>query len=157
MTAEVRVRAARAEEAAALSDLALRSKGHWGYPAEFLEACRAELTLTAQECASGDVLVAERDGVVLGFAALGGTAPAGRLDALFVDPPAIGTGVGRLLLEHALAEACRRGFATVTLDADPGAAPFYAKHGGVRTGTAPSGSIAGRDLPVFTFELDVAR
>ena len=40
-------RSAKPEEADALSALAFRSKAYWGYGAEFLEACRSELTLTA--------------------------------------------------------------------------------------------------------------
>ena len=36
----VEVTDGRAEEAPRLSDLALRSKGHWGYDAAFLDACR---------------------------------------------------------------------------------------------------------------------
>ena len=41
------IRPARPEEAAALSDLALRAKAHWGYDNAFLKAYRAELTVTA--------------------------------------------------------------------------------------------------------------
>lgn len=151
--AEVLIRPAVAEEAALLSELALRSKGHWGYPPEFLEACRAELTYTAEQCASGEVFVAERDGQVVGFHLLDGQPPRGCLNSLFVDPPAIGSGVGARLLRHAFAEAKRRGFTTLTLDADPGAVPFYEHFGAERTGEAPSGSIAGRVLPVLTFRL----
>ena len=37
------IRPARPEEAGAISALALRSKGHWGYDPAFLEACREDL------------------------------------------------------------------------------------------------------------------
>ena len=40
------IRRARPEEAGALSDLAIRSKGHWGYDVAFLASCRAELVPT---------------------------------------------------------------------------------------------------------------
>ena len=72
------VRHARPDEAAAISDLALRSKGHWGYSAEFLEACRDELTVSAAWCEAGTVLVAvdeSDDGVLLGFVALSASHP----------------------------------------------------------------------------------
>ena len=39
------VRAARAGEEAALTELAIRSKGHWGHDAAFLERARPELTV----------------------------------------------------------------------------------------------------------------
>jgi hypothetical protein len=65
------------EEAGLLSDLALRSKGHWGYDQAFLDACRAELTLTPEDILAQRVTVAERDGQVVGFYALAGTPPTG--------------------------------------------------------------------------------
>ncbi|MGN0063985.1 MAG: GNAT family N-acetyltransferase [Nocardioides sp.] len=142
-----RIRPARADEHAAVSALALASKGHWGYSAEFLEACRVELTYDAETCASGRMWVAEADDALAGFVLLEGEPPAGELAALFVDPAAIGTGVGGLLLRHALHEAAVRGFTRLSLDADPGAEAFYLHHGAVRTGESPSGSVPGRVLP----------
>ncbi|MBD8021265.1 GNAT family N-acetyltransferase [Brevibacterium gallinarum] len=147
------IRFARPDEASALSALALRSKGHWDYSADFLELCRDELTYTAEKCGSGDVFVAEQDGQILGFAALDGTPPDGDLEALFVDVGAMGRGVGGGLLQHVLKVARNRGFTSLTLHADPGAEPFYAHHGAIRIGEAPSGSIPGRTLPELMFGL----
>lgn len=147
------IRVARPEEAEAISALALRSKGHWGYSAEFLDACREELTYSAHDCASGNIVVAEQDGRVVGFYALDGRPPHGELAALFVDPAAIGQGVGAHLLRHALRSAVSRGFESLTLDSDPGAEPFYSHHGAVRIGEVPSGSIPGRMLPQLRFDL----
>ncbi|WGL53443.1 GNAT family N-acetyltransferase [Nocardioides sp. BP30] len=149
------LRAARPEEAALISDLALRSKAHWGYDAAFLEACRAELTWTAEQCGSGDVVLAERDGRVVGFYALGvgATPDRGELDACFVEPAVIGSGVGGVLLRGALIEARRRGWRRLALDADPGAEGFYLRHGARRVGEAPSGSLPGRLLPRLEFVL----
>jgi GNAT superfamily N-acetyltransferase len=148
----IALRPARPEEASLISELALRSKGHWGYDAAFLDACRAELTWTAEQCASGEVVVAERDGTVVGFYALS-SGSGGELDACFVDPPAIGSGVGGVLLRDALAAARRRGWATLALDADPGAEGFYLRHGARRVGESPSGSVPGRVLPRLAFDL----
>ena len=87
------VRAARHDEAQALSALALRSKGWWGYSASFLRACEAELTLTEADAAR--CVVIEVDGVVAGFHLLsasrgragvdGDGSAVGELDMLFVD------------------------------------------------------------------------
>ncbi|GAB2611171.1 GNAT family N-acetyltransferase [Pseudactinotalea suaedae] len=142
-----RILAPRADQAAELTELALRSKGHWGYDAAFLAACRAELTYTAADCRSGDMAVAYVGEELAGLVRLTGAAPEGELQSLFVDPPWIGTGVGAALLGHALDEARRRGMSRVVLDADPGAEPFYARFGARRTGEVPSGSIPGRMLP----------
>ncbi len=138
-------------EEAELTELALRSKGHWGYSAEFLDACRPELTVRPEQLA--DILVAESDGVLAGFRLLLVEGARGELEALFVDPPFIGSGVGRVLMEEVLATARTRGVQTLILDADPGAEAFYARFGARTTGLIPSGSIPGRSLPRMEFDL----
>ncbi|MFE7192164.1 GNAT family N-acetyltransferase [Kitasatospora sp. NPDC057541] len=147
------IRPARPSEAAALSALALRSKAHWGYDDEFIEACRAELTLDPERIGPDRTAVAEDDGRVLGFVTLTGAPPKGELGMIFVEPDAIGRGIGRRLMDHLRAEATALGFDRVTVEADPNAEPFYLAMGAVRTGTAPSGSIPGRELPLLTLHL----
>lgn len=148
---EAVLRPGRSDDAEALSELALRSKGHWGYSAEFLEACRAELTIRPEQIP--DVVVAELDGVVAGFRLLVANGDVAELDALFVDPPFIGSGVGRVLLAEVLSTARARGIQLIGLDADPGAEAFYARFGARTTGVTPSGSVAGRSLPRMVFDL----
>jgi GNAT superfamily N-acetyltransferase len=150
VNADVELRPGRPGEAAALSALALRSKAHWGYSAEFLEACRAELTVAESSLPSVTVAVV-RD-TIAGFSLLEGHS-AGELAMLFVDPPWIGHGIGGLLLSAALDAARRRGYRHVDLDADPGAAPFYLRYGARHLGDVPSGSIPGRTLPHLRFPL----
>ncbi|MGA5200311.1 GNAT family N-acetyltransferase [Streptomyces variegatus] len=144
---DVLIRPARVTEAGILTDLALRSKAHWGYDAEFLEACRDELTVAANEVTRRRAMVADRDGRILGFTTLEGEPSTGVLGMMFVDPQAIGQGIGRLLFEHTIAVGRDLGFTQVTIDADPNAEPFYRAMGAVRIGDVPSGSIAGRVLP----------
>lgn len=141
------IRPARAGEAAALSALALRSKAHWGYDAAFLDACRAELTLRDDELASRRTLVAEVDGGVAGFGTLEGEPPHGELGMLFVEPVAIGRGVGGALLAALVDRARGLGFTRLAIDADPFAEAFYLAHGAVRVGVVASGSVPGRVLP----------
>ncbi|GAA3532497.1 hypothetical protein GCM10022222_14720 [Amycolatopsis ultiminotia] len=143
----MRFRAARPAEAAALSELALRSKAHWGYDEAFLTACRAELTLDPAELVARRTTVAEEGDRLLGFHTLDGAPPEAELGCLFVEPSAIGTGVGRALWEHAVTTARALGCTRLILEADPFAEPFYLRMGAVRTGTAPSASIPGRELP----------
>ncbi|MEU1569313.1 GNAT family N-acetyltransferase [Streptomyces mirabilis] len=144
---DVLIRPARATEARMLTDLALRSKAHWGYDAEFLEACREELTVAANEVTRRRAMVADRDGHILGFTTLEGEPPTSVLGMMFIDPWAIGQGIGRLLFEHTIAAGRDLGFTQLTIDADPNAEPFYRAMGAVRVGNVPSGSIAGRVLP----------
>ena len=145
--AEVTLRPAAPEEAEALSALALRSKGHWGYGRHFLEACREELMVIPANCDGQSVLVAERNGDLVGFFEVGGEPPAGTLDKLYVEPDAIGSGVGSVLLAEARRTALAAGFTWLTIDAEPNAEAFYAKAGARRVGSTPSGSITGRRLP----------
>ncbi|WP_420834279.1 GNAT family N-acetyltransferase [Streptomyces yunnanensis] len=140
------IRPARLDEASVLTDLALRSKAYWGYDAQFLESCCEELTLRAGELSVRRATVAEQDGGIVGFTTLEGDPPQGVLGMMFVDPDAIGKGVGRLLFQHAVATARPLGFTQFTIDADPHAEPFYEAMGAVPVGVVPSGSIPGRTL-----------
>jgi GNAT superfamily N-acetyltransferase len=123
------LRDATAEDAAALSALALRSKAHWGYDDEFLRRARPELTVTAEDIEEYVVRVAERDGAPLGFSAVDLDSTPAELLALWVDPPVIGTGVGRALLRDALATAAARATGGLLVESDPNAAGFYLHHG----------------------------
>jgi GNAT superfamily N-acetyltransferase len=143
----VLVRAARPAEAAAISALALRSKGHWGYDAQFLAACRDDLTIRPEWCDGVRLVVAELDGVLLGYARIAGEPPVGELAGLFVDPAAIGRGVGGLLLRHAVRIAAGLGMTAVEIDSDPNAEPFYRHAGAVRIGESPSTVDPNRLLP----------
>ncbi|MFF5641781.1 GNAT family N-acetyltransferase [[Kitasatospora] papulosa] len=147
------VREGRPEETAELTGLALRSKAHWGYDEAFMAACRDELTVTPDDMAHGRTVVAEQDGRILGFTTLAGEPPEGALAMMFVEPDAIGRGVGRLLFEHTVARARRSGFVRLTIDADPNAESFYAAMGAVRIGSTPSGSVPGRALPLLELGL----
>jgi GNAT superfamily N-acetyltransferase len=154
MSAAPRLRPARPGEAAPLSALALRSKGHWGYDAAFLDACREELTLRDDRLAARRTVVAELpDGRIVGFRTLEGRPPVGELGMMFVDPDAIGRGIGRALIADLLAEARASGFRLITIDADPHAEAFYLAQGAVRVGATPSGSIPGRVLPRLELRL----
>jgi N-acetylglutamate synthase-like GNAT family acetyltransferase len=149
----LRLRAARRQEARLLNELALRSKGYWGYDQVLLDACRAELTLAPEEVERQRVTVTEYDGQVVGFYALAGEPPEGTLADLFVAPERIRSGGGRSLWEHAMVAARALGFERLTLEADPGVESFYLAMGGRRCGSVPSGSIPDRRLPLLEFSI----
>jgi N-acetylglutamate synthase-like GNAT family acetyltransferase len=151
------IRRARPDEAALLSDLALRSKGHWGYDAAFIEACRDDLTLTAEEIAATTVYVCEADGRVVGFYQLGDEDGDAELANLFVEPAAIGGGVGKALWRHAVALARERGYPAMVVQSDPYAEGFYRAMGMERVGETPSTVFAGRVLPQLRIALGEAR
>jgi GNAT superfamily N-acetyltransferase len=150
------IRPAQAGEAQVLSELALRSKAHWGYSTEFLETVRAELSYSEKQLQSEQArfFVLEQGRQAVGFYALvhqSGTEI--ELDALFVEPEHIGKGFGRVLIEHAKSVARTMGATRLIIQGDPNAERFYLAAGGVLTGTRESGSIPGRFLPTFAIEL----
>lgn len=147
------MRPARAEEAGALSRLALRSKAHWGYDVTFLEACRPALTFAPHELAARRAMVAEELGQVVGFYTLEGMPPVADLGNLWVDPTHMRRGVGRRLWEHAVASARAVGFTSMLIDADPYAESFYLAMGAERIGTVSSTVVPGRRLPQLRYRL----
>ena len=140
------IRRAWTTEAEALTELALRAKATWGYDAAFIEACRAELTMTPERLAAWMVWVAEVDGMIAGMIALGLDGDA-EVEDFFVEPEFQGQGVGGLLMATLL-DACRaQNVTSVSVDADPNAEGIYARFGFATVGRSPSGSIPGRFLP----------
>lgn len=149
----IALRAARPGEAACLTELCLRSKAHWGYDSTFMEACRAELTVTPETAAAPLLRVATVDDGLAAIAEIGEEDGVWHLDKLFVDPRFMGLGLGRRLLRWATEEAAARGATSLEIAADPGAVPFYEHHGARRIGEEPSGSIPGRTIPLLELRL----
>jgi ribosomal protein S18 acetylase RimI-like enzyme len=147
------IRRARPDEAALISDLALRSKAHWGYAAAFIEACRDDLTLTRDEIAATPVFVLESDGRVLGFYQFGVDDGEAEIASLFVEPAAIGGGIGKRLWHHAATLARARGYRSLVVQSDPYAEGFYSAMGMERIGETPSTVFPGRMLPQMRIAL----
>ena len=142
------VRPARAEDATALSGLAVSSKAHWGYTAEQMAVFQGELTLTGDDLAGADAYVLE-DPVrgPFGFYTLIPSGP-GTLEIqhLFVAVDRLRQGLGGALLDHACRRATSLGAARLVVQSDPNAEGFYAAHGG-RVLERIASSIPGRTIP----------
>ena len=148
------VRPAQAGEGGSLSALCVRSKAHWGYDATFMAQSARSLTVGEGDIADGRVLVAvDAAGMPTGVACVVPEGVVADLDMLFVDPPAIGLGAGRLLFDAAAALARRLGAHRMTILADPNAASFYERMGARFVCDAPSDAIPGRVLPFYEYDL----
>lgn len=148
------LRRARPDESEFLSNLALRSKGYWGYSESFLDACREELTYSPSYIVAHSVFVLEVDRQVIGFYALGKVENGEvELEALFLEPSAIGGGLGGALMDHATERALELGARTMLIHGDPHATKFYVAKGAEQIGTTASGSIPGREIPLFRIQL----
>lgn len=156
MSKSLRIREAFPQEANLLSRLALRSKAHWGYSEDFLDACRSELTVDASRLGTDDYqCFAALDGdSIVGFYTLESMSVGScELEALFVEPEHIGGGVGRLLIQHAVRRLSERGVERLIIQGDPHATEFYVAAGARQVGKRESGSIPGRELPLFEIEI----
>jgi GNAT superfamily N-acetyltransferase len=102
MVRDVSIRPARPDEQSMLESLQRRaSLGNPG-DRDALLANPDAIALPIEQLAAGCVFVAERDGVVAGFAAVVPRPDGGaELDALFVEPHLWKRGIGRRLVDHA--------------------------------------------------------
>jgi GNAT superfamily N-acetyltransferase len=156
-TAPHRIRPARPDEALGLSGICVRSKAHWGYDAEFMRLSWRSLQIDPAAVAGGRVFVAVDahdaplgvvDCVLLGD---------GDVDLLhlFVEPAALGRGLGRALFAIAVdwtrAQARRR----LLIASDPNAVGFYRRLGAVDAGWIASDAVPGRMLPLLAYRVDV--
>ena len=151
------VRRAETGEGLALTELATRSKAHWGYDAAFIAVCRDALAVPEHAIAANQAFVAVGRGgagaqTFLGVAVVEPlSADEADLTHLFVDPPAMGCGVGRQLFAAVDAWLADRDILHLEILADPQAVPFYRRMGAVEIGDAPSDAIPGRRLPLLRY------
>lgn len=141
------------DEAEILTQLCLRSKAVWGYDAAFMAACRPALTVAVADWRQSDIQVAVDGGKIVGIAQVMYHGDAAELDKLFVDPGALGGGIGRKLFGWCVETALSKDAKVMTIDADPGAADFYRRLGAVDDGMVASTVIPGRFLPRLKFDL----
>jgi GNAT superfamily N-acetyltransferase len=108
----------------------MRASVHSGRYAEQLRAHPDAITIPPEQIERGLVRVAERDGAIAGFAVL--LPPVGaacELDAIFVEPDVMRQGVGRRLINDAVAVARRSGATRIEVVANPDAWAFYERLG----------------------------
>jgi GNAT superfamily N-acetyltransferase len=125
------LRLARSDEHGPLEDLQRRASLELPEYRDQLRANPDAIHLPPAQIANGQVIVAELDGSVAGFAAVVG----GELDGLFVEPGLWRRGIGRALVDVATHDARSRGLA-LTVIANPGARLFYERCGFVVEGEA---------------------
>lgn len=154
MDSGVDIRRATAGDAGALTRIAFAAKRHWGYPERWIEHWVESLTITPEFVRNNEVYATISDGDPFGFYALTRTGHKLELEHLWVSPVWIGSGIGRLLFEHAMRKAASRGASAVEIEADPNAEGFYLRMGARRVGENVY-EIEGRRrvLPLMAVEL----
>lgn len=152
----LRIRRALPEEAEILTALIIRSKAHWGYDAALLETWRSDLTLDPETIARDPVYCAEDvdSGGIVGVSHFYRQSEEEvYFDHLFVEPAAMGQGVGAQLWQHAVRQSAAQGARVVVFGADPNARPFYERMGAVVVGWNMSSIVPGRRTPRMRYDL----
>ena len=154
MSSRVDILPATSEDADALTRIAFAAKRYWGYPESWIQHWRDSLTITPEFVRNNAVYAAVSGGEPCAFYALTSASSELELEHLWVLPGWIGSGVGRLLFEHAVREAARQGATAVAIEADPNAEGFYLRMGARRVGENVY-EIVGRKrkLPLLSVEI----
>jgi len=159
---DLQIRRARPDEAAVLTEIAHAAKRHWGYPENWIEHWRADLTITPDFIRHNEMYVAVSGEEILGCCAivitqLPAAEPRAELEHMWIRPERMGAGIGRALFRHAGERAADLNVTVMELSADPNAAGFYERMGARLTGEVPA-AVAGkaRVLPRMSVDLKSA-
>ena len=147
MAQKISIRPARPDEQTMLESLQRRASLSNPGDRDALLANPDAIALPLEQITEGSVFVAECDGVVAGFAAVGPRPDGGaELDALFVEPQLWKQGIGRRLVDH-LAEVARmRAASFLHVIGNPHAEGFYVSCGFGVTGTIATRFGVGLDM-----------
>ena len=126
--ADLNIRLARPEERDALEDLQRRASLALNEYREQLLAEPDAVEFPADQIDRDQVIVAELDSQIAGFAAVLFDDLVAELDGLFVEPALWRRGIGAALIDVAVHEARRQGL-PMTVIANPSAREFYEKCG----------------------------
>lgn len=120
-------------EAPILSEIAIRSKGHWGYSAEQLESWRDGLRIEPAYIEKNLVRSIRLSGQTIGFFAIVKGSP-DLLDHLWILPSHIGNGYGSRAIATIKDLCIQNEITNLLLLSDPHAETFYLRHGATRVG-----------------------
>lgn len=146
--ASPQIRRADPADSETLTAIAHAAKAHWGYPSEWLELWRDDLTVTPRFIVEHLTLCATLDNEIVGFAAVADGERGWELEHLWVLPEHMGRGVGRKLLAAVLTRLEEVGAPSLRIVSDPHAAGFYERLGARLVGEVDS-QPAGRRLPLL--------
>jgi GNAT superfamily N-acetyltransferase len=136
MEHDVSIRLARRDEQTMLEALQRRASLNNPGDRDAILANPDAIEVPVEQITSGWVFVAEREGVVAGFAAVVRRPDGGaELDALFVEPHLWKQGIGRRLVAHVAEVARMRAATFLHVIGNPHAEGFYVSCGFCVTGT----------------------
>jgi N-acetylglutamate synthase-like GNAT family acetyltransferase len=134
----VEIRRAKPEEADILTEIAHAAKRHWGYPENWIQHWKADLTITPEFINDNEMYVAMNGAEIVGCCAIAFNESLAELEHMWIRPEQMGTGVGRALFLHVKERASNLKIPALELSADPNAEGFYERMGATRIGEVRS-------------------
>jgi GNAT superfamily N-acetyltransferase len=147
------IRRADLTEGPRLKEIAIASKGFWGYEPEQVRRWADQGDFSPQGLRKIVVFVAEREGRAIGWSSLILRGTVGTLEDLWIEPQCIGKGVGAALFRHTATHARELGATRLEWEAEPNAIGFYEKMGARHIRMSERVSEWGRMLSVMGVEL----
>lgn len=146
-----RVRPARVDDAAGLTQTAVRATKHDGYDDGAISRFMPGLTINLALIAAGLVL----QGVPRGYVALRPTGMGGLilLEGIFVDPACSRSGVGTRLFATAVEHSRKMAGNVILIYSSPHSVDFYARLGATRIGMTPFVFSPDVQLSMFAFTI----
>ena len=151
-----RIRPARVDDAAGLTEIAVRATKHDGYDDGAVSRFMPGLKINLALIAAGLVHVAEDEqGVPRGYVSLRPTGMGGliQLEGIFVDPACSRSGIGTRLFAAAVEHSRKMGGDVILIYSSPHAVGFYARLGAIRIGVTPFVFAPDLQLSMFAFSV----
>jgi len=134
------IRSATQKDSKVLTEISFSSKKHWGYPAEYFEIWKEELTITGDYIRKNYVQIIETNGDAVGYYSVvelekdleitNFTMEKGVwLEHVFIRPEFIGKGFGKMLMQHLIESSINNQWQELKILADPHSVEFYKKLG----------------------------
>jgi GNAT superfamily N-acetyltransferase len=147
----IRLRTARLDDIPRLIDVQRRASLIWETYREALTAHPEVIEVPVEQVRSGSVrVVTDEHDIPIGFSAVIDRGDAVELDGLFVAPECMRHGLGGALVADVVTRAGAAGARRISVVANPGAVPFYTRHGFRQTGATETRF---GPAPRFTLEL----
>jgi N-acetylglutamate synthase-like GNAT family acetyltransferase len=152
---DVYIRRAQPDEASVLSEIALAAKRYWGYPENWIQHWKDDLTIRSEFITNNEMYVAIVGEEIAGCCAIVLSGSLAELEHMWIRPEHMGSGVGRALFLHAKERATSLKVPALEISSDPNAEGFYQRMGARRIGQVES-EIEGkpRVLPRMSVDLD---
>lgn len=150
------IRPARVDDAAGLTQIAVRATKHDGYDDGAISRFMPGLKINLALVAAGLVFVAEdKLGVPRGYVALRPTGMGGLilLEGIFVDPACSRRGVGTRLFVSAVEHSRKMAGNVILIYSSPHSVGFYARLGAIRIGMTPFVFSPDVQLSMFAFSI----